>query len=122
MLVSRRQSTNGHASTLSPAPPPRPPKQSPANLYVRSVDSEAIVRGVTGMIRGLMTNAIDAGPVRIETGLSREEDTLLPRLSACPVRTGGEGGGSGKALRVSYGTGHGAAGTDPLYARTLVRA
>ncbi|CAN0004009.1 unnamed protein product, partial [Hapterophycus canaliculatus] len=59
-------------------------EMSPANLYVRSVDSEAIVRGVTGMIRGLMTNAIDAGPVRIETGLSREEDILLPRLAACP--------------------------------------
>lgn len=37
------------------------------------------------MIRGLMTNAIDAGAVRIETGLSREEDVLLPRLAACPV-------------------------------------
>ncbi|CAM9212039.1 unnamed protein product [Scytosiphon promiscuus] len=59
-------------------------EMSPANLYVRSVDSEAIVRGVTGMIRGLMTNAIDAGPVRIETGLNREEDILLPRPSACP--------------------------------------
>eukprot|EP00752_Nemacystus_decipiens_P018781 g16838.t1 len=59
-------------------------EMSPANLYVRSVDSEAIVRGVTGMIRGLMTNAIDAGAVRIETGLHREEDVLLPRLSACP--------------------------------------
>eukprot|EP00903_Cladosiphon_okamuranus_P006004 g5924.t1 len=59
-------------------------EMSPANLYVRSVDSEAIMRGVTGMIRGLMTNAIDAGAVRIETGLHREEDVLLPRLAACP--------------------------------------
>lgn len=68
-----------------PTPPPPSNPKSPANLYVRSVDSEAIVRGVTGMIRGLMTNAIDAGAVRIETGLNREEDVLLPRLSACPV-------------------------------------
>lgn len=58
------------------------------------------MRGVTGMIRGLMTNAIDAGAVRIETGLNREEDVLLPRLSACPVscgyespRVGGDRGG-----------------------------
>ncbi|CAM9925938.1 unnamed protein product, partial [Ectocarpus sp. 6 AP-2014] len=57
---------------------------SPSNLYVRSVDSEAILRGVTGMIRGLMTNAINAGAVQIETGMGREEDMLLPRLSACP--------------------------------------
>ncbi|CAM9758377.1 unnamed protein product [Ectocarpus sp. 12 AP-2014] len=57
---------------------------SPSNLYVRSVDSEAILRGVTGMIRGLMTNAINAGAVQIEMGMGREEDMLLPRLSACP--------------------------------------
>ncbi|CAM9679794.1 unnamed protein product [Ascophyllum nodosum] len=59
-------------------------EMSPANLYVRSVDSETIQRSVRGMVRGLLTNAIDAGTVQIATGLSRQEDILLPRLEACP--------------------------------------
>lgn len=37
------------------------------------------------MVRGLLTNAIDGGTVRITAGLNREDDVLLPRLAACPV-------------------------------------
>ena len=62
--------------------------QSPANLYVRSVDSEVIQRGLKGMIRGLLTHAIDGGTVKIATGLTRGDDILLPRLAACPVGFG----------------------------------
>lgn len=56
------------------------------------------------MVRGLLKNAIDAGIVQIATGLSRQEDILLPRLAACPVgaRRGVSGTGGKGAMLCRY--------------------